>query len=155
MLGSHSPRGFDQADHRHLDYAGENTFYGLLAKMRGELFRDEDFADLYCPDNRRVSVPPSILATALLLQTYDRVSDEEAKRRADFDLQWKVALGIELRERAFAKSTLQLFRSQLILHGKLRAVFKRSLQYARQSGLLKGRRMKLAVDTTAILGKGR
>ncbi len=48
MLGSHSQRGFDQADHRHLDYAGENTFYGLLAKIRGELFRDEDFADLYC-----------------------------------------------------------------------------------------------------------
>ena len=55
MLGSHSQRGFDQADHRHLDYAGENTFYGLLAKMRGELFRDEDFADLYCPDNGRVN----------------------------------------------------------------------------------------------------
>jgi hypothetical protein len=42
-----------------------------------------------------------------VLQTYDGVSDEEATRRAAFDLQWKVALGIELVERPFAKSTLQ------------------------------------------------
>ena len=37
------------------------------------LFRDEDFAELYCPDNGRPSVPPSLLALALLLQTHDPV----------------------------------------------------------------------------------
>ena len=42
----------------------------------------------------RASVPPSLLDTALLLQTYDKVSDAEAKARADFDIRWKVALGI-------------------------------------------------------------
>ena len=31
----------------------------------------------------------SLLATALLLQTYDKVSDAEAKARADFDIRWK------------------------------------------------------------------
>ena len=34
-------------------------------------------------------MPPSLLATALLLQTYDPVSDAEAKARADFDIRWK------------------------------------------------------------------
>ena len=34
-------------------------------------------------------MPPSLLATALLLQTYDQVSDAEAKARADFDIRWK------------------------------------------------------------------
>ena len=33
----------------------------------------------YGNDNRRDSVPPSLLATALLLQSYENVSDEEAK----------------------------------------------------------------------------
>ena len=99
--------------------------------MRGQLFRDEDFADLYCPDNGRDSVPPSLVATALLLQAYDKVSDLEAKQRADFDIRWKVALGIEVEDRPFAKSTLQLFRAQLILHDRVRAVFQRSLQFAR------------------------
>ncbi len=154
MLGSHAQQGLLQADNLYLDFVGRDTFYGLLASRRGELFRDEDFADLYCPDNGRPGVPPSILATALLLQAHDRCSDSEAKQRSDFDIRWKVALGTAIDERPFAKSTLQLFRSQLIVHGKVRAVFRRSLQYARESGYLKGRRMKLAVDTTAILGRG-
>ena len=42
--------------------------------------------ELYCLDNGRVSVAPSLLATALLLQTHDKVSDAEAKARADFDI---------------------------------------------------------------------
>jgi hypothetical protein len=52
-------------------------------------------------------VPPSLLATALVLQAYEGVSDDEAKQRADYDLRWKVALGIELDVRPFAKSTFQ------------------------------------------------
>ena len=87
------------------------------------------------PDNGRESVPPSLLATALLLQTHDKVSDAEAKARADFDIRWKVALGIEIEDRPFAKSTLQVFRAQLILHDKVRAVFESSLRLARESGL--------------------
>jgi len=82
-------------------------------------------------------VPPSLLATALLLQTHDRVSDEEAKARADYDIRWKVALGIAIDERPFAKSSLQLFRAHLILHNKIRAVFQRSLQFARETGYMK------------------
>ena len=91
--------------------------------MRGQLFRDDEFANLYCPDNGRDSVAPSLLATALLLQTYDKVSDAEAKDRADFDIRWKVALGIEVEDRPFAKSTLQLFRAHLILHEKTQEIF--------------------------------
>ena len=155
MLGVRSAqRGLLEADHLYLDYVGRGSFYGFLASLRGQLFRDEEFAELYCPDNGRDSVPPSLVATALLLQAYDKVSDAEAKQRADFDIRWKVALGIEVEDRPFAKSTLQLFRAQLILHDRVRAVFQRSLQFARQTGYLKGRRMNVAVDTTYILGRG-
>ncbi len=106
-------------------------------------------------DNGRASVPPSFLATALLLQAHDKVSDAEAKARADFDLRWKVALGIEIEERPFAKSTFQVFRAQLILHDKVREVFEQSLRLAREQGYLKrGRGMRVAMDTTYILGRG-
>ena len=138
----------------YLDYVGQDTFYGLLASLRGQLFSDDDFAEIYGPDNGRDSVPPSLLATALLLQTYDKVSDAEAKARADFDIRWKVALGIEIEDRPFAKSTLQMFRAQLILHDKVREVFEGSLRLARQSGYLKKRGMRVALDTTYILGRG-
>lgn len=155
MLGERSDqRGLWEADSLYLDHVGRGSFYGLLASLRGQLFRDTDFAELYCADNGRDSVPPSLLATALLLQTYDKVSDAEAKARADFDIRWKVALGIEVEDRPFAKSTLQLFRAQLILHDKVREVFEGSLRLARESGYLKRRGMRLALDTTHILGRG-
>ena len=153
MLGKRSEqKGLWEADRLYLDYVGKDTFYGLLASLRGQLFSDDDFAEIYCPDNGRDSVPPSLLATALLLQTYDKVSDAEAKAGADFDIRWKVALGIE--DRPFAKSTLQLFRAQLILHEKVREVFESSLRLARQWGYLKKRGMRVALDTTCILGRG-
>jgi transposase len=155
MIGKRSPqRGLFEADHLYLEFVGRNNFYGLLAGQRGQLFRDEDFAELYCPENGRPSVPPSLLATALLLQAHDKVSDEEAKARADYDLRWKVALGLDVDQRPFAKSTLQLFRAQLILKDKLRLVFERGLAYARQSGYFKSRKLRIALDTTNILGRG-
>ena len=155
MLGERSDqRGLWEADRLYLDHVGRDTFYGLLASLRGRLFRDADFAEFYCADNGRDSVPPSLLATALLLQSHDKVSDAEAKARADFDIRWKVALGIEVEGRPFAKSTLQVFRAQLILHGKVREVFESSLRLARESGYLKGRGMRVALDTTNILGRG-
>ena len=155
MLGKRSDqKGLWEADRLYLDYVGQDTFYGLLAALRGQLFSDDDFAEIYRPDNGRDSVPPSLLATALLLQTYDKVSDAEAKARADFDIRWKVALGIEIEDRPFAKSTLQMFRAQLILHDQVREVFEGSLRLARQSGYLKKRGMRVAPDTTYILGRG-
>ena len=155
MLGERSgQRGLWEADRLYLDHVGKDTFYGLLASLRGQLFRDSDFAAFYCLDNGRDSVPPSLLATALLLQTHDKVSDAEAKARADFDIRWKVALGIEVEDRPFAKSTLQVFRAQLILHDKVREVFESSLRLAWESGYLKKRSMKVALDTTNILGRG-
>jgi hypothetical protein len=162
MLGQRSAQwGLFEADTMFGDFVGRRNFYGFLASQRGELFRDEDFASLYCPNNGRPSVAPSLLATALVLQTYDRVSDDEATRRAAFDLQWKVALGIELDMRPFAKSTLQEFRAQLIVHDQTRAIFQRSLEVAKRRGVWKKGRapderqhIKLALDTTHILGRG-
>jgi hypothetical protein len=162
MLGKRSAQwGLFEADTLYADFVGKRTFFGYLASERGELFRDEDFAKLYDAKIGRPSVPPSLLATALVLQTYDGVSDEEATRRAAFDLQWKVALGIELVERPFAKSTLQEFRAQLILHEQIRAIFQRSLEVAKHRGKWKKghapderQHMKLALDTTNVLGRG-
>jgi transposase len=155
MLGKRTDqRGMFEADQMYLDYVGRDNFYGFLASQRGQLFRDEEFAKLYVLDNGRPSVPPSLLATALLLQTYDGVSDEEARDRAAYDMRWKVALGISLEEQPYAKSTLQLFRAQLVLNDGLQAVFKKSLQFAQQSGYLKTRKIKVALDTSNILGRG-
>jgi Transposase DDE domain/Transposase domain (DUF772) len=162
MLGKRSAqRGLFEADTRYGEFVGQRTFYGYLASQRDELFRDEEFAALYSCERGRPSVPPSLLATALVLQTYDGVSDEEAKQRADYDLRWKVALGLEVETRPCAKSTLQEFRAQLIVHEQPRALFQRSLEVAKHRGVWKKgkapeerQHIKLALDTTYILGRG-
>ena len=160
MLGKRGPqRGLFEADTAYGAFVGRDSFYGWLASQRGELFRDEAFAGLYVLDNGRPSVPPSLLAVALVLQTYDGVSDEEAKQRADYDLRWKVALGVELDARPFAKSTLQEFRAQLIVHEEQAAIFRTSLELAKRRGKFRAksgeqRKLKVALDTTNILGRG-
>jgi hypothetical protein len=97
---------------------------------------------------------PSLLATALLLQAHDGVSDEEAKARADFDLRWKVALGVGLEERPFAKSALPLFRARLILHEQVRTVFQQRLTFARRTDYFRQRKIRVVLDTSYILGSG-
>jgi transposase len=160
MLGKRGPqRGLFEADTTYGAFVGRDSFYGWLASQRGELFRDEDYADLYVLDNGRPSVPPSLLATALVLQTYEGVSDEEAKQRADYDLRWKVALGVELDARPYAKSTLQEFRAQLIVHEEQAAIFQASLEEAKRRGKFRTksgeqRKLKVALDTSNILGRG-
>ncbi len=155
MLGQRSPqRGFFDADHLYLDRVGPQSFYGFLAQHRGELFRDADFAAFYAAQRGRPSVPPSLLATALLLQTHDGVSDEEARDRAAFDLRWKAALGVAVEEQPFAKSTLQEFRAQLVLPEEQRKLFQASVELAKQRGWFRGRKLQVAVDTTNILGRG-
>jgi len=155
MMGRRSEQGsLFGAQRYYLDLVGRGSFYGFLAVHGRELFSDDDFGVLYCRENGRPSVPPSLLAMAVLLQTHDRVSDAEAKQRADYDLRWKVALGIDLEERPFAKSTLQLFRAHLMIHDKARLIFERSLELARSRGPLKGRKLRAALDTTVIFGRG-
>jgi len=156
VLGKRSDQGnMFSADVQHLEFVGEDSFYGFLSRHGRQLFGDEDFGCIYCADNGRKSVPPSLLAIALLLQSHDRVSDQEAKHRADYDLRWKVALGLEIEERPFAKSTLQEFRAQLVIHEKARAIFLGGMEHIRGLGYVKKtKRVRAALDTGAVLGRG-
>ena len=153
MLGERSDqRGLWEADRLYLDHVGRESFYGL-GLAAGPAVPRRRVRRILLPRQRpgqRAAQPAGDGAAA---PAHDKVSDAEAKARADFDLRWKVALGIEVEDRPFAKSTLQVFRAQLILD-KVREVFEGSLRLARESGYLKGRSMKVALDTTNILGRG-
>ena len=57
MLGKRAPQpGLVETDQLYLEHVGRDSFYGFLAGQRGQLFRDEDFAALYCPDTGRPSM---------------------------------------------------------------------------------------------------
>jgi len=150
MLGRRDQRGLFNADNLYTDFVGTNTFYAHLAKAK--LFADDDFKYLYCEDNGRKSVAPSLLAKALLLQAHDKISDAEAVAKASFDLRWKVALGLDVDEVPFAKSTLQLFRSLLIINKRAHDLFLASIIEAKKQGYLKHKKRTVAIDTTPIFG---
>jgi len=130
------------------------SFYAQLAKVSDTLFSDEEFAALYHESKGRPSVPPSQLAILLILQAYEGVSDLKAVEFSGFELRWCAALRRTAGVPLCVKSTLQLFRSQLIVHPQHALLFKRSLDQARSSGLLKGNSARAALDTKPILGRG-
>src|SRR6185503_6513696 len=130
------------------------TFHGQLARISRTLFSDEEFAALYHDRLGRPIAPPSQLALLLILQQEAGVSDREAITRSTFDARWCAVLGTFLGKPPCAKSTLQLFRTHLILHDQVRLVFAKSIQQAREAGLLPSRPLRLAVDTKPILGRG-
>src|ERR1700674_216028 len=155
MMGERSAQDkLFAADHIYLDYVGRDTLYGYLAQHRGQLFRDEDFEILYCRNNGRPSVPPSLAVSILFLRAYESVSFVEAIERTKYDLRWKVALGLEMEEVPIQKSALQEFQARLVLHEQGEALLKKSIDEARRAGYLTSRKIRVALDTTPTLGKG-
>ena len=154
-MGTRSPQDkLFAAEQIYLDYVGRDSLYGYLAQNRQHLFRDEDFAALYCADNGRPSVPPSVAISILLLRAYERVSFVEAIERTKYDLRWKVALGLEMEEVPMQKSTLQEFEAKLVIQEMGEALLQKSIAEARRAGYLQSRKIRVALDTTPILGKG-
>ena len=70
-----------------------NSIYGFLARERDRLFPDELFDDLFEASGRR-SVPPSVVATVMVLQRLGGLSDREAVERYAFDVRWRYAAGV-------------------------------------------------------------
>jgi transposase len=129
----------------------ERSIYALLAEHGERIVRDEDFAECYSAGTGRPSIPPSLLAKALLLAYRDGLSDQRAMEALRFDLRWKVALDLPLDHPGFHPTSLVKFRARLLLHGKERVVFERSIELASELGLLEGE-VEQIVDSTPMLG---
>ena len=140
---------FDAAWCREL--LAEDSIYALLAEHGDRIARDEDFADCYSERHGRPSIPPSVLAKVLLLAYRDGLSDERAMEAVRFDLRWRIALDLPVDHPGFHPTSLVRFRARLLLHGKERFVFERSLELATELGLLSGSAEQI-LDSTPMLG---
>ena len=128
-----------------------SSFYGALRQFGEELLGRDLFAPMYASGVGRPSVPPIILAKAVLLEMHDGVSDREAEQHAKFDLRWRYALDLEVDAVAFEASTLSRFRARLLLHDEERLAFERFVMAARDAGLLSSSQI---MDSTAVQGAG-
>jgi Transposase DDE domain/Transposase domain (DUF772) len=128
----------------------ENSIYALLHRERDRLFPDEMFADLFCEKGRR-SVPPSVVATVMVLQRLEGLSDREATERYSFDARWRYAAGVGSYDcggwGSFAHTVLVDFRARLDRSGDKRRIFDRSVAVAGEAGLVGAKRV---LDSTPL-----
>ena len=153
MLGHRNPQRslFETQCWPHLVPA--DSLYARMGAVNDQLFCDEDLAEMYCENNGRPSVPPSLMSGITLLQYYDDVSDQEAIDRLCFDLRWKVALNLPLDFQPPHPSSLSVFRGRLLKHGQERYAFNRLVQVGRKAGFLPDK-VTLLMDTTPQRGAG-
>jgi transposase len=153
MLGRRDPQRSLFEAHAWPHRVPEDSFYAQMGAVNDVLFKDDDLAGMYCDNNGRPSVPPSLMSSILLLQFYDDVSDEEAIARTCFDLRWKVALNLPLDFEPPNSSSLSVFRGRLVKHGQERYAFNRLIRVGREAGFLPDK-ITVLVDSMAQHGAG-
>jgi hypothetical protein len=125
------------------------SMFAFLAAHRGELFGDEDFADLFPSGKGRPSVPASVMASVMVLQVLHDYSDAEAAEAARCDLRWKAACGFPLDHAGFDPSTLVYWRRRLAASGRPHRISDAVRKVIEETGVLAGRRRR-AVDSTIL-----
>jgi len=131
------------------DQLVQGSIFRLLAEHGDALFGDEYFADLFKRSTLgRPTVPARVVATVMLLQAYEGLSDREACDRLAFDLRWKAAAGLAVGAGSFHPTVLVGMRNRLRASDRPRRLFEDVNATARTAGLLRGRRR--VIDSTPL-----
>jgi hypothetical protein len=131
------------------DRLRDGSIYKLLAEHGHELFGDDYFADLYSnARGGRPTVPARILATVMILQAFEGLSDREATDRLGFDLRWQAAAGVAVGAEAFHPTVLVGARNRLRASERPRRLFEDTKVVAKATGAL-GQRTRV-LDSTPI-----
>jgi hypothetical protein len=125
------------------------SLYRLLADHGHQMFGDDYFADLYAASARgHPTVPARLIATVMLLQAFEGLSDREACDRLEADLRWQAAAGVDAGCRAFHPTVLVGMRNKLRASARPRRLFEDTKVVARAAGAMKSRARVL--DATAV-----
>lgn len=127
----------------------EGSIYRLLADEGQRLFPDDYFADLHKASALgRPTVPARTLATVMLLQAFEGLSDREACDRLEVDLRWQASAGVDTGVETFHPTVLVGQRNRLRASARPRRLFEGTRVVARAAGALKGRARVL--DSTSV-----
>jgi transposase/IS5 family transposase len=128
----------------------KDSIYSFLRRERDRLFPDDAFADLFAENGRR-SVPPSVVATAMVLQRLEGLSDREAAERYAYDARWRYAAGAGSYDTGgwtiFAHTVFVDMRERLRNSTRPDRVFEIALDAAKAAGLVGKRRV---LDSTPL-----
>jgi hypothetical protein len=140
---------------------GAQSIWAVLYREGDRLFAVELFADLFAEVGRR-SVPPRIVATVMVLQRLQGLSDREAVEAFCFDARWKYACGgLAFDYPGFSHTVLVDMRARLAASARPERIFAVTVDAARQAGLVGVRRVLdstplydavATMDTVTLLG---
>jgi IS5 family transposase len=127
----------------------EGTVEAFLADHRSELFPDEMFCDLFPSGRGRPSVPADVLATVMVLQSLEGLSDRDAARALRDRISWKVATGLALDDPGFHPTVLTYWRTRLRASARPERIFEAVREVVHATGVLKARTRR-ALDSTLL-----
>jgi hypothetical protein len=132
---------------RHL--VPDGSVYAFLADHRHQLFPAELFADLTRHGGGHPSVPAEVVATVMVLQALEGLSDREAISALRRDIAWKVACGLRLDDEGFHPTVLVYWRNRIRRSAQPRRIFQTVGQVVEQTGVLAGRGRRV-LDSTVL-----
>jgi IS5 family transposase len=121
----------------------------FLADHRSELFPDEMFEDLFTSNRGRPSIPSDVVASVMVLQALEGLSDREAARAARDRISWKVACGLALDDEGFDFTVLTYWRTRLRKSEHPERIFDAVRSVISATGILQGKTRR-ALDSTLL-----
>ena len=117
----------------------EGSVEAFLADHRHDLFPDEMFEDLFTSTRGRPSIPADTVASVMVLQALEGLSDRDAARALTDRISWKVACGLALDETGFDYSVLTYWRSRLRNSTRPERIFEAVRSVIDATGVLRAR----------------
>lgn len=131
------------------DLVKAGSVHAWLASHRRELFPDEAFADLFPSGKGRPSEPADVVATVMVLQALNGLSDRDAAEALRLRIDWKVACGLSLTDEGIHPTTLTYWRRRLRESAQPRRIYEAVARVIDETGVIKGRRRR-ALDSTIV-----
>ena len=125
------------------------SVHAWLAEHRRKLFPDEAFEDLFPSGKERPSEPADVVATVMVLQALEGLSDREAAEALRLRTDWKVACGLSLTDEGIHSTTLTYWRRRIRESEQPRRIYDAVARVIDETGVLKGRRRR-ALDSTVV-----
>ena len=127
----------------------QGSVEAFLADHRRELFPDEMFEDLFLSKRGRPSIPADTVASVMVLQALEGLSDRDAARALTDRISWKVACGLALDEAGFDYSVLTYWRARLRSSQRPERIFEAVREVIEATGVLTGKTRR-ALDSTLL-----
>lgn len=134
-------------------YERKPTVAYKMAIELGDVFEDSDFEDLF-PRKGQRGISPAILATIVVLQSTEGLTDRQAEEATRSRVDWKFALGLPLEHPGIEHTVISEFRTRLLQGGADLRLLDKLLDELKKRNLIK-EKGRQRTDSTIVLSVAR